>query len=65
MVVVTVQVKDRLALTREQAEAYESASEALRRLQGRHEQSASNGAQSLKQVDILSSHLAPLLAAAA
>ena len=48
--VVTVQVKDRLALTREQADAHDRAAEALRKLQVQHEESASSGAQSLKQV---------------
>ena len=46
----SVQVRDRLALTKEQAETYESASEALRALQSQHESSASDSAQSLKQV---------------
>ena len=66
-VVVTVQVKVRLALTREQAQAYETASEAMRKLQGQHEQSASDGAQSLQQVvplSNLSNHLALLPATA-
>ena len=56
----SVQVKVRLALTREQAEAHDRASEALRKLQVQHEESASSGAQSLKQVrlDCLSSLLA-------
>lgn len=45
-----MQVKERLALTKRQAEAYESAAEALRSLEGQHEQSASAGAQALKQV---------------
>lgn len=47
---VQAQVKGRLALTREQAQAYESASERLRSLQSQHEQSASAGAQALLQV---------------
>ncbi len=45
-----MQVKERLALTREQATAHDRASEALRKLQVQHEESASSGAQSLKQV---------------
>ena len=49
----TAQVKDRLALTREQAQAYEEASEALRKLQVHHEESAACGAQSLEQVRLL------------
>ena len=47
---VQAQVKVRLALTREQAQAYEGASERLRSLQSQHEQSAFAGAQALLQV---------------